>query len=262
MARAPANTPAPTPVAPSIHPILQGLVVPPAPMAQMAPAMANPRGLAEAMPSVASGAQMQPQLPRYQMGGAIGPGGQPMRSAGLQQAAPQGPMDANMVEMQLQQFASQNPQIVAQMQQEVNAALMSGELTQQELNMLAQMATTALRSPDMYPQLRQFAIQQGLAAEEDIPMDYDQGLIIAVLLAAQAAQASVGGQNMLAGGSAAMAGQAPMQSLKDGGRVRGGESEPVVIEAHTGEYVIPKHVVDMKGREFFDRMLEQYKDRA
>jgi hypothetical protein len=262
MARAPMNTPAAAPAAPSIHPILQGLVVPPTPMA---PSMPASRGLAEAMPSIAPGAmnvQMQPQMPRYQMGGAIGPDGQPMRPAGLQQAAPQGPMDANMVEMQLQQFASQNPQVVAQIQQEVNAALMSGELTQQELNMLAQMAATALRSPELYPQLRQFAIQQGLATDADIPMEYDQGLVIAVLLAAQAAQANVGGQNMLAGGNPAMAGQAPIQSLKDGGRVRGGESEPVVIEAHTGEYVIPKHVVDMKGREFFDRMLEQYKDRA
>ena len=59
-----------------------------------------------------------------------------------------------------------------------------------------------------------------------------------------------------------MAGGAPVQSLKDGGRVRGESSDPVMIEAHTGEYVIPKRVVDMKGREFFDRMLEQYSEKA
>jgi hypothetical protein len=50
--------------------------------------------------------------------------------------------------------------------------------------------------------------------------------------------------------------------MKDGGRVKGSASAPVMIEAHTGEYVIPKHVVDMKGREFFDRMLEQYAEKA
>lgn len=249
----------------SIPPILQGLMS----ATPAAPTMSEPRGLAAAMPSLAPGgmgAQMQPQgqpqVPSYQMGGAIGPGGQPMRPAGLQEAAPQGPMDANMVEMQIQQTMSQNPQMVAQVQQAVNEALMSGELSQQELNMLAQMASTVMRSPELYPQMRQFAIQQGLATDQDLPPEYDQGLVIAVLIAAQAAQANVGGQNMMAGGTPAMAGGAPMQSLKDGGRVKGQESQPVVIEAHTGEYVIPKHVVDMKGREFFDRMLEQYKDRA
>jgi hypothetical protein len=248
-----------TPV--DVPPILQGLMA----ATPSAPMMAPNRGLGEALPSLAPGAmstQMQPQMPSYQMGGAIGPSGQPMRPAGLQQAAPQGPMDPDMVEMQLQQFAAQNPQAVAQIQQVINSAMMSGELTQQELNMMVQLATTVLRSPELYPQMRQFAIQRGLATEEDLSPQYDQGLVIAVLIAAQAAQANVGGQDMMAGGTPAMAGAPPMQSLKDGGRVQGQASEPVVIEAHTGEYVIPKHVVDMKGREFFDRMLEQYKDRA
>ena len=87
-------------------------------------------------------------------------------------------------------------------------------------------------------------------------------VVIAILIAARAAQADVGGQNLMAGGTPAMAGPAPIQSMKDGGRVRGEDSKPVMIEAHTGEYVIPKHVVDMKGREFFDRMLEQYSEKA
>jgi len=63
---------------------------------------------------------------------------------------------------------------------------------------------------------------------------------------------------MMAGGTPQMAQQRPIQSLEKGGRIMGSDSEPVLIEAHTGEYVIPKHIVDMKGREFFDRMLEQY----
>jgi hypothetical protein len=32
----------------------------------------------------------------------------------------------------------------------------------------------------------------------------------------------------------------------------------VLIQAHEGEYVIPAHVVKMKGKEFFDSMLEKY----
>jgi hypothetical protein len=246
----------------ALPPILQGLMS----AAPQPPVMAPGRGLAGGMPSLAGAMAPQQagfgQVPSYQMGGAIGPGGQPMRPAGVQQTAPQGPMDPNMVEMQIQQFASQNPQALAQIKQAIDEAIMTGELTQQELNTMVQLATTVLRNPALYPQIRQFAIQQGIATEQDLSPEYDQGLIIAILIAARAAQANVGGQNMMAGGTPAMAGAAPIQSMKDGGRVRGEASEPVVIEAHTGEYVIPKHVVDMKGREFFDRMLEQYAEKG
>lgn len=241
-------------------PILQGLLVQPQP-----PAAIPGQGLAGATALPMQQPQQMPQaqrMPSYQAGGAIGPNGMPVQPAGLQPSAPQGPMNPQMVEMQIQQFASQNPQAVAQIKQAINESLMSGEMTPQELNLLVQMAMTVLRSPGMYPQMRQFAIQQGLATEQDLPPQYDQGLVIAVLIAAQAAQSATGGQDMMAGGTPAMAGNMPIQSLKNGGRVESGGSEPVVIEAHTGEYVIPKHVVDMKGREFFDRMLEQYKDKA
>jgi len=229
-----------------------------------------------AMPSVLQNLMYAPrggggfgQVPSYQAGGAIGPGGMPMRppmaqpQAGLQQQMnPQAPMSPQMVEMQIQDLASRNPQVLAQIKQAINESLMTGELTQQELNMMVQLATTVLRDPNLYPQVRQFAIQQGIATEQDLSPQYDQGLVIAILIAARAAQADVGGQNLMAGGTPAMAGPAPIQSMKDGGRVRGEDSKPVMIEAHTGEYVIPKHVVDMKGREFFDRMLEQYSEKA
>ena len=261
MARTPTANAAPR----NLPPVLQGLMsAPPTP-----PAMAPGRGLAGAMPSLSGMAPATGfgQAPSYQMGGAIGPDGQPLRPAGLQpQMDPQQPMAPDMLEMQIQDMASKNPQVLAQIKQAINEAMMSGELTQQELSMMVQLATTVMRNPALYPQIRQFAIQQGIATEQDLSPEYDQGLIVAILIAARAAQADVGGQNMMAGGSPAMAGQqmpgAPVQSLKDGGRVRGEASEPIMIEAHTGEYVIPKRVVDMKGREFFDRMLEQYAEKA
>ena len=252
-----AAQPAPT----ALPPVLQGLMS----AAPTPPVMAPGRGLAGAMPSLAAGSAPQMgfgQVPTYQMGGAIGPGGQPQRPAGVQQQMnPQGPLSPQMIEMQIQDLATRNPQVLAQIRQAINEAIMSGELTQQELNMMVQLATTVLRDPALYPQIRQFAIQQGIATEQDLSPTYDQGLIIAILIAARAAQAGTGGQNMMAGGTPAMAGAAPIQSLEGGGRVRGGDSETVMIEAHTGEYVIPKHVVDMKGREFFDRMLEQYAEK-
>ena len=274
--------------APAVPPILQNLMA----AQPMPPASMPGTGLAGAMSATR---RMPPaeqtsyaQLPSYQMGGAIGPGGMPQRPPGMQaqpaaglqqQTNPQEPISPQMIEMQIQDLATRNPQVLAQIKQAINEAIMSGELTQQELNMMVQLATTVMRNPALYPQIRQFAIQQGIATEQDLSPTYDQGLIIAILIAARAAQADVGGQNMMAGGTPAMAGAAPIQpmmgggapgmagaapvqSMKDGGRVKGSASAPVMIEAHTGEYVIPKHVVDMKGREFFDRMLEQYAEKA
>ena len=285
MARTPTNGPRnarmrnlpPTPAVPSI---LQGLMS----SAPVPPAYRSGTGLAGAMTMTGNPptGQMSPaMLPSYQMGGAIGPGGMPQRPPGMQaqpaaglqqQMGPQEPISPQMIEMQIQDLATRNPQVLTQIKQAINEAIMSGELTQQELNMMVQLATTVMRNPALYPQIRQFAIQQGIATEQDLSPTYDQGLIIAILIAARAAQADVGGQNMMAGGTPAMAGAAPIQpmmaggapiqSMKNGGRVKGSASEPVVIEAHTGEYVIPKHVVDMKGREFFDRMLEQYAEKA
>lgn len=202
------------------------------------------------------------QIPSYQMGGAIGPGGQPQRPVGLQESVdPQAPISPDMIEMEIQNLATRNPQVLAQIRQAIQEELMAGRLTQQELNTMTQLATTVMRNPALYPQIRQFAIQQGIATEEDLPPQYDQGLVIAVLVASRAAQESIGGQNMMAGGTPAMAGMAPTQSLKDGGKVKGGDSEPVVIKAHTGEYVIPEHVVRAKGTDFFDKLLEQYDDK-
>jgi hypothetical protein len=231
----------------------------------MPPAQTAGTGLAGALPFIGRGAGAMPRMtPSYQVGGQVGPGGMPIRpqavqqQAGLQQAGQQGPMAPQMVEMRIQQFVQQRPDLVSQIQAAVNEGLMSGELTQQELNTMVQLATTVLRNPNLYPQVRQFAIQQGLATEADLSPQYDEGIVIALVIAGRAAQANVGGQNMMAGGSPQMAQQRPIQSLEKGGRVQGTDSEPVLIEAHTGEYVIPKHIVEMKGREFFDRMLEQY----
>ena len=49
------------------------------------------------------------------------------------------------------------------------AALQSGELTAQELNMGVQLIESAVNNPSLYPQLRKFAVQQGIAGEEDLP---------------------------------------------------------------------------------------------
>jgi hypothetical protein len=200
--------------------------------------------------------------PGYEAGGMIGPGGEPIRAGIAPQGSTQQAMQPQMLEMQIENFLNTRPQEVQQIQQAVMEALQTGELTQPELNQLSQLATTVLRNPAIYPQVRQFVINQGLASAQDIPEQFDEGLIFSIIVAARAANTATNGQNMMTGGSpqAAVNLQQPLPSMAQGGVVNGREDKPVDIRAHEGEYVVPKRVVEMKGREFFDKLLAQYKD--
>jgi len=194
--------------------------------------------------------------PTYAQGGQVGPGGAPMPQAGAmpQGGAPAGltpqgqqgaPMDPKMLEMQLQKFMRENPQQVEQIKQAVMEAMQTGELTQEDLNMAVQLATVALQNPDAYPQVRQFAIQQGLADESELSMEYDQGLIFVLLLAAKSVQAET-------------AGAAPGGNYSQGGEINKGSgptADDVSIRVSKGEYVVPAHVVKAKGTDFFDKLI-------
>lgn len=208
--------------------------------------------------------------PSYAVGGQVGPGGMPIRPAGIQQQAPQGgPMNPRMLDMQVQDFMNKNPEAVARIRAAIEAGLQSGELTQQELNMAIQLAQVVLQNPDMYPQIRRFAIQQGLADEQDLSPQYDQGLVMALLMAAKAMQADVqiksaGGQGMGQGMQSAQM-QQPMASMRSGGKLPDNSPNAdgsIPITAHEGEYVIPRHVVAAKGTEFFDSLLEKYSNKG
>jgi hypothetical protein len=224
-------------------------------------------------------------IPSYQAGGMIGTGGMPDPTGMGMGAAPSGnvgltpqgqpqggAMSPQVMEMQINQFATQHPQELAQIKQSIMQVMQTGELTQQELNMIVQLATVAAQNPEMYSYVRNFAIQQGIATEQDLPAQYDQGLVFVLLLAARAIQADVGGQNMMQGGSPAMAGgpeiaasqvtSGAIPSMARGGMTPDSKKADgsVLINAHEGEYVIPKRVVEMKGKEFFDSLVEKYKD--
>ena len=199
----------------------------------------------------------QTAIPSYAMGGQIGMGGMPQGqmpmsqpSAGPGLAAPgaaQRPISSEQLDGEAQKFVQAHPDKVQQIQQVIQQAMQSGEMTPQELTMMVQMATVALQNPDMYPQLRKMAIQQGLATEQDLSEQYDQGLLFVLVVV---------GKTMQGGGQP----QGPIPSMKGGGPVpKVPENQPVVIKAHEGEYVIPKHVVQAKGTEFFDKLLENYK---
>lgn len=236
--------------------------------------MYNPMNNRRASPALASIYDMgNSSVYSYEAGGMIGQGGEPM-SAGLtpQGQQQQGAMPPQMLEMQINQFATQHPQQVAQIRAAVMKMMQTGELTQQELNMIVQLATVAAQNPDMYPYVRKFAIQNGIATEQDLSPQYDQGLVFVLLLVARAIQADLGGQNMMQGGSPAMAGgpaitssqvsSGGIPSMASGGMTPTSKKSDgsVLINAHEGEFVIPKHVVAMKGKEFFDNLIEKYRE--
>tara|TARA_R100000329_G_scaffold52304_1_gene48100 strand:+ start:3011 stop:3850 length:840 start_codon:yes stop_codon:yes gene_type:complete len=226
-----------------------------------------------------------PQTMSYQEGGMVQPAGiQPMGMPTNQ------PMNPEVMDMEVNRMMSENPEVVARMRAAIEAGLQSGELTMEELNMAIQLAKAVLQDPSMYPQIRQFAIQKGLATEQDLPMQYDEGLIVAILIASKALEADVrpldrpmqdmkdGGQlKEVPEGNSGLS-KLPedvrnrMGYMQDGGVLKGPSHEqggiPVKVagvnaaEMEGGEYVIPKHIVKAKGTEFFDKMLASYEDKA
>jgi len=259
-----------------LPPAIEQLVIMPTPQVNEGAVGNIPTGVVGANPNYpVLDFRMQPQ---YEMGGQVGPQGMPIRPAGLQQGGQgQQNMNPQMMEMQINDMMNKNPEAVARIRAAIEAGLQSGELNQQELNMAIQLAQVVMQNPEMYPQIRQFAISRGLATEQDLPQQYDQGLVLALMMAAKAMQADVqiqevqmnpqvgqvGGQMQQPMQSAQM--QAPMASMRVGGKLPDNSPNAdgsIPITAHEGEYVIPKHVVKAKGTEFFDSLLEKYKDKS
>lgn len=213
-----------------------------------------------------------PPVAGYAAGGAVGMDGQPQLGApqmpgGVQPpaapAAPAKQIDPQQFQAELQKFIKQHPQQVKQIQEVIQAALQSGELSMEELNLAVQLAVAAAQNPSMYPKLRQMAIQKGLGTEQDIPAQYDQSLVFSLVLAGQAMQAGGVG---ITQGMEPMQPQGTPQQLRDGGGViprnrnpkddaAEGRKDDVKIAVSGGEYVIPAHIVRQKGTDFFDKMI-------
>lgn len=180
----------------------------------------------------------------YQQGGMVGPNGAAVLPAGMQENTPPPEnLSPDAMQMQINNVMQKNPEGMEQVKAVMMEGLQTGEITEQELNMLVQLATVAMQNPAMYPQIREYAIQQGLGTAEDIPEEYDQGLVLAILLSAQTIQ----------GGP-----QQPRPNMRVGGPL--GDSinsdGSIPITAHEGEFVIPKHIVEQKGTDFFNKMIE------
>ena len=217
----------------------------------------------------------QQGVPSYAMGGLITPQGptppMPQQSTGsgnVGMAPPGGgQMDPKMMEMQINQFVSQHPQEVEKIKQVIMGELQSGNLTPQELNQIVQLATVASQNPAMYPNVRNFAIQQGIATEQDLPQQYDEGLVFVLLVAARAVKQEAGapqtgggaGQSvptMKTGGHVATAAKAA------GASVSSGSNKPITIQAHEDEFVVPKVAMDWFGRKHFENLIQKAKEES
>ena len=256
------------------------------------PSLDLPPQIAALLNMDSQGQNMSPVLQSYQEGGMVQPSGVAMQPQQGQ------PMNAEMLEMQINQSAAQSPEMIARVRAGIEAGLRSGELNMEDLNMAIELAKTVAQNPALYPQVRQFVIQKGLATEAELPPEYDEGLVIALLIAAKAMATDIEfeGQAPMQPPQAA-----PVQDMKDGGQLKevpegnvglsklpeevrnrmgymqdGGVLKgpshedggiPVKVagvnnaEMEGGEYVIPRKVVMAKGTEFFDRMLANYEDK-
>lgn len=195
-------------------------------------------------------------VPTMQTGGPVPSPQLGGPTVGLQPQQNAGPMDPNMANAQLDEALKKNPELVARIRAAIEAGLQTGELNTQDLNMISQMATAVMQNPSLYPQMRQAAIQRGLATEEDLPPQYDEGLVMVLMLVAKSLEYDVQfegqGNSMPEGGM-----------LKGPSHAQGGipvKAGGGLTEMEGGEFVIPKHIVKAKGTEFFDKMIKQYEE--
>ncbi len=198
----------------------------------------------------------------YAAGGQVGgaPGLQPQQGASNM-------LDPQTAEQQMNAVVS-DPAAKQQIQQAVQQAIQSGELDPQLLHLAVQLCKAVLQNPAMWPQLRQFAVQKGLCGPNDLPEKYDQGLVIAILTAAKAAE----GMDMQQGGGQPSASIQPPAGMgpDSGGMLQGpgtGTSDSIPaknlanggqVNVSTGEFVVPADVVAAKGRDFFDGLIRRY----
>ncbi len=168
---------------------------------------------------------------------------------------PDAELTPQMIDQEAARFVQEHPEEAQKVQALIAMAIQTGELTPQELNTAVQLAKTALANPSAYPQVRQYAIKNGLGTEQDIPQQMDKGMLYILIVAGKSAQA-VGPQGN------AMQGQGPSPTMEGGllpSYEKGGPTgdKAHLAKLHPREYVIPEDAVIYHGKKFLDRLVEQ-----
>ena len=189
-------------------------------------------------------------------GGAVAMGSQP---------------NPQMVNAQINQMV-RDPQVRQQMVARAQALMQSGELTPEEVMTMGRVAEASLFNPGLYPQLRAFVAEQGMAP---LPPAFDPSVIMKIVAISRVLQQSgMGGatppgqvppmnQAMMTPPTPGMAGGGMIHGPGSGrsdsiGTINETTGQPVKVA--NGEYVIPAHIVKAKGREFFDNLLRRYSE--
>lgn len=162
-----------------------------------------------------------------------------------------------------------DPRMKQEIATRAQALMDSGELTPDEVQVMARVAEAAMFNQQLYPQLRQFVAEQGMTP---LPAAYDPATIVKIMAIARVLQevqpATPPGQvppteqaqlspppGMNQGGLISGPGTGRSDSI---GTVNRSSGEPVSVA--NNEYIIPEHVVRVKGREFFDKLLARYEN--
>ena len=216
-------------------------------------------------------------IPSYAMGGQVA---QPMPMQQGQGQPTQLQLDPNALSLDFNSLISSEPG-AADM---VNTAAQSLGWTPEQAAQVGQIVILAMQRPNLWPQLRQYAIQSLGLTEDDLPEGFSPGFLMALAMLC----------NQIAGSlqpppSAPMQGipQTPMQSgmatgglvnwatqgaptYAAGGKITGpgsGTSDSILgvntstdtpVAVSNGEFIIPAHVVRAKGTEFFDSLIKKY----
>lgn len=221
----------------------------------------NPNSMFARTAAPQSAPQANP-VPSFAAGGMLRNGG-PLRPGQKMDAVPADepalgadsavPMDSAQIDQEARNFAKANPEAMQKIQAVLTQAMQSGELTPDELNLAVQLAKAALANPASYPQIRQFAIQNGLGTEADLPQEVDRGLLFVLLVAGSAMQAPGSASATPAGD--AIEGKKPaglVPQYEDGGMTKGG-----LAQLHGEEYVATKEAVLYHGKKTYDKLEEQ-----
>jgi hypothetical protein len=225
---------------------------------------------ATSIPSFAEGGLMTEQ------GTAVRPGqpmptpmpqGAPAQNMPLGAATPK-PMENTEIEANLNHL-SRNPEAMDKIRSAMVQAVNSGEVTPEELNMIVQLAKVAMGNPKSWAQIRQFAIQNGLATDAELPREYDQGLVYTLLAVGKALQQKPGNTPPVQGAvpgdvtaqqppSATQQPQAGnIPQYKNGGPT-GDKAHLAVV--HKNEYVIPEDALLFHGKKTFDNLIAKARE--
>ena len=183
------------------------------------------------------------------------PAGPPgLQLPGAAQPAPTAPppMHPALANLHVQNKMA-NPQVMQAMKAHISQAIQAGKVNPQQLQLMGQLAQSAMQHPELWQKLREFAMQAGIPDAQHLPMQFNQGMCMAMLAAAQAAQHGDQPGAFANGGMLHGQGTGTSDSIAAHNTSTG---QPVKLS--NGEYIIPADVVATKGKEFFDNIVRKY----